>query len=114
MRRRGLICLHCHKDFTRKWNAQRHNDNLHSGEGEIIPINEFLYGRTDIKKPTTSDSHNLLDQDLKDLMENLDGISKEFEEVEHDLRFLPEDVRTEALGREIFLAIGSPNPKKYM
>jgi hypothetical protein len=56
----------------------------------------------------------LLDQDLKDLFDNLDGISKEFEEMEHDLRFLLEEMRTSVLGREIFLAMDSPDPKKYM
>lgn len=113
MRRRGQICLSCHKDFSRKWNAQRHNDDLHSGEAKIIPINEFLYGRTETKKLTTSDNHNLPNQD-KDLVYILDMIGEEFEEFEHFLQFLPEEERISVLGQEILLAMGSANPKKYM
>jgi hypothetical protein len=39
------VCSICAQDFTRKYNANRHNQNIHFGKAEIVRFLEYLVGR---------------------------------------------------------------------
>ena len=39
------VCSICAQDFTRKYNANRHNQNIHFGKAEIVRYLEYLIGR---------------------------------------------------------------------
>jgi transposase-like protein len=39
------VCSTCGQDFTRKYNANRHNQNIHFGKAEIVRFLEYLVGR---------------------------------------------------------------------
>jgi hypothetical protein len=39
------VCSTCGQDFTRRYNAGRHNENIHSNKAEIIRFLEYLVGR---------------------------------------------------------------------
>ena len=39
------VCSICAQDFTRKYNANRHNQNIHFGKAEIVRFVEYLVGR---------------------------------------------------------------------
>ena len=32
----SYVCCTCSQDFTRKYNANRHNQNIHFGKAEIV------------------------------------------------------------------------------
>ena len=40
------ICATCAQHFTRQYGANRHNANLHGGNGTIVRLLEYLVGRT--------------------------------------------------------------------
>jgi hypothetical protein len=39
------VCTTCRKDFTRRFNAYRHNENNHSDTAEILPLFEYVVQR---------------------------------------------------------------------
>src|ERR1041385_7451315 len=39
------VCSLCGLDFTRRYNSDRHNQNLHSNKAEIVTLMEYLSGR---------------------------------------------------------------------
>jgi hypothetical protein len=39
------VCSTCGQDFTRRYNASRHNENIHSNKAEIVRFIEYLIGR---------------------------------------------------------------------
>jgi hypothetical protein len=39
------VCSICSQDFTRRYNANRHNQNIHSNKSEIVRFLEYLIGR---------------------------------------------------------------------
>jgi hypothetical protein len=41
----SYVCSTCGQDFTRKSNAKRHNQNIHSDKAEIVRFLEYLIGR---------------------------------------------------------------------
>lgn len=41
----SYVCCTCSQDFTRKYNANRHNQNIHFGKAEIVRYFEYLIGR---------------------------------------------------------------------
>jgi hypothetical protein len=116
MRARRLICLSCHRDFTRKWNAERHNQNSHFGEAEIISVSQFLYGSptgqaTRRRNPAEPSEDETLDDTIADALES---IEKEFEECENTLKYAEPEVKDKLLGQAVFHALGSRNPKQAM
>lgn len=40
-----LVCALCSQDFTRRYSADRHNQNLHHGQGEIVRMIDYVIGR---------------------------------------------------------------------
>lgn len=40
-----LVCALCSQDFTRRYSADRHNQNLHHGEGKIVRMIDYVIGR---------------------------------------------------------------------
>lgn len=46
MGRLSYVCTLCSEHFTRKTSGERHNLNLHLGGAEIVPIVEYLFGRS--------------------------------------------------------------------
>jgi hypothetical protein len=44
-RKPSYVCCTCSQDFTRKYNANRHNQNIHFGKAEIVRYFEYLIGR---------------------------------------------------------------------
>ena len=39
------VCATCGEHFTRKYSANRHNNNLHSGNGLIVTLLDYIVGR---------------------------------------------------------------------
>ena len=39
------VCATCPEHFTRKYSANRHNNNLHSGNGLIVTLLDYIVGR---------------------------------------------------------------------
>ena len=39
------VCATCGEHFTRKYSANRHNNNLHSGNGQIVRFLDYIVGR---------------------------------------------------------------------
>jgi hypothetical protein len=40
-----LVCALCSQDFTRRYSADRHNQNLHHGQGKIVRMLDYVIGR---------------------------------------------------------------------
>ena len=45
MRKPLYVCCMCSQDFTRRYNANRHNQNIHSNKAQIVRFLEYLIGR---------------------------------------------------------------------
>jgi hypothetical protein len=45
MRNKNFVCVLCSQDFTRKYSADRHNENLHHGRGKIVRTIDYVIGR---------------------------------------------------------------------
>jgi hypothetical protein len=41
----GYACATCSEDFSRRYNAKRHNLTIHDNRGKIVPLLEYLAGR---------------------------------------------------------------------
>ena len=46
MGRPNYVCATCSEHFTRKYSAQRHNQYLHNGMGDIVRLIDYLAGRS--------------------------------------------------------------------
>jgi hypothetical protein len=46
MARPSYVCTICSEHFTRRYSAQRHNNNLHYGAAEIVRLIDYLAGRS--------------------------------------------------------------------
>jgi hypothetical protein len=46
MGRATYVCATCAEHFTRRYSATRHNLTIHNGRGEIVPLLEYLVGRS--------------------------------------------------------------------
>jgi hypothetical protein len=46
MNKPSYVCATCGQDFTRKYNAYRHNQNTHVGTAQIVPFFEYLVQRS--------------------------------------------------------------------
>jgi hypothetical protein len=46
MKKPSYVCSTCGQDFTRKYNAYRHNENIHFGTAPIVPFFEYLVQRS--------------------------------------------------------------------
>jgi hypothetical protein len=46
MGRPNYVCATCSEHFTRKYSANRHNQNLHNGAAEIVRLIDYLAGRS--------------------------------------------------------------------
>jgi hypothetical protein len=46
MGRLTYVCATCEEHFTRKYSAKRHNITIHGNSGEIVPLLDFLVGRS--------------------------------------------------------------------
>jgi hypothetical protein len=46
MGRPSYVCTICSEHFTRRYSAQRHNNNLHYGAAEIVRLIDYLAGRS--------------------------------------------------------------------
>ena len=61
------VCATCAEHFTRKYSASRHNNNLHSGNGLIVTLLDYIVGRASQQylpsDPRTSKNHNPLIHD---------------------------------------------------
>ena len=56
MSRPNYVCTVCTEHFTRKYSANRHNSNVHSGRSEIVPYIEYIVGRSSGKYPASHPS----------------------------------------------------------
>jgi hypothetical protein len=114
---RRQICLICHHDFTRKWNAERHNKNKHAGRATIVPVHEYLYGPP-IHKPTSlrsNTSPSFKKNPIQDVLARLtEEIGKEFEDLEREVQSFPENSRKQVLGFAVYNAVHSPDLKDSM
>ena len=67
MRRITWVCATCPEHFTRKYSANRHNNNLHSGNGLIVTLLDYIVGRASQQylpsDPRTSKNHSALIHD---------------------------------------------------
>jgi hypothetical protein len=46
MGRPTYVCTTCSEHFTRKYSAKRHNITIHGNSGEIVPLVEYIVGRS--------------------------------------------------------------------
>jgi hypothetical protein len=83
MKRTQYICSICNREFTRKYNGNRHNDTLHASTARITP----LYGEAAPKPKKNFGFLSSTDSQSKDelLSDVLESIGKEFEGCEHEL-----------------------------
>ena len=102
MRARRLVCLSCRQDFTRRWNAQRHNKHAHAGAAKIFPTNSLQYEKAFGGVWTSQENHSPSYETRRDrLFDILEGIGKEFEECDRELQNYPIATRHEMLGLEL-------------
>ncbi|MGH9911854.1 MAG: hypothetical protein ACRD4W_05385 [Nitrososphaeraceae archaeon] len=118
MRARRQICLSCHHDFTRRWNAERHNYNIHGGRAKIIPIHDFIYGPVRYR-PNSTNYHDtdssLREEATRDvLVQMVEEIGEEFEALDREAQTLPPDIKNQVLGFAVFNAVFAPNTKESM
>jgi hypothetical protein len=61
------VCATCPEHFTRKYSANRHNNNLHFGNGQIVTLLDYIVGRASQQylpgDHRTSKNHNPLIHD---------------------------------------------------
>jgi hypothetical protein len=114
MRARRQVCLSCSQDFTRKWNAQRHNKHAHAGEAKILPINYLRYGRVFGEEWTSEDNPILPHASHNRMVDILEEIGTEFEDCDRELQALPQQMRQQILGVLVLAAIISDSPKANM
>jgi hypothetical protein len=50
------VCGSCGLDFTRSYNAKRHNKNLHDNKADIVTFSEYMIGRMSEKYPPANPS----------------------------------------------------------
>ena len=64
MTRINWVCASCGEHFTRKYSANRHNNNLHFGNGQIVRLLDYIVGRASGQylpsDPRISKNHNPL------------------------------------------------------
>jgi hypothetical protein len=117
MGRAHQICSICYRGFTRKSNAERHNENLHASQAQIIPLREFRYGglgnqvRNKVGFSSTTSEYKKKEDLLNDVLER---IGKDFEGCEHELMMLSPQDRAECLALVIMHALSSEDPKQSM
>jgi hypothetical protein len=116
MARAHQICSICYREFTRKSNAERHNENLHASQAHIIPLGEFRFGGSGPhvrnKVGFSSTNGNKKKEDL--LNDVFERIGKELEGCEHELMILSDHDRAECLSLVILFALRSEDPKQTM
>ena len=113
MGRGKIFCSLCHQNFTRKWNAYRHNNTLHGNQADIVTEQGFPYlAARNQKKSSTFVNESHEDRRETMLHDALEGISNEIEETERLLSDSPEQERVNLIGESIFDAIRSTDPKK--
>jgi hypothetical protein len=113
------LCLSCRQDFTGKSNAKRHNDNLHSGQAAIVPIHKFLYGQARYYDDDPPFAHDTSSEDRKEIAPDAlahltEEIGKEFEDLEHEIRFLNPLERKRVLGLAVHTCVATSHPKDTM
>jgi hypothetical protein len=65
MKKPSYVCSTCGQDFTRKYNAYRHNENIHFGTAQIVPFFEYLVQRSSGKYlPSDPFSYRLKRQNM--------------------------------------------------
>lgn len=114
MRARRQVCLSCSQDFTRKWNAQRHNKHAHAGEAKIVPINYLRYGRVLGEEWTSQNNPSPSHASRNRLTDILEEIGTEFEDCDRELQAFPQQMRQQILGKQVLDAIISDCPKANM
>ncbi len=129
-------CESCTKKFSRKWNANRHIDNVHGGKGIAFNVytgsisrDELNYagnafdstllpsGLEHINNLQTTNSSTLseyLEEEDKRILAVVDKMVPPFEELEKLLINEPENERMNILNNVIVFSLNSPNPVKYM
>jgi hypothetical protein len=99
------LCINCRQDFTRKWNAQRHNNLLHNGRATIVPIKNYRYGFP----------HNAVGANANhDLDYKLECMAPGFEQFELELRTQRLEQKDKILGFAVCKAITTDDPAKTM
>ncbi len=112
MPREPQICSICRREFTRKFNARRHNENLHSSQAFILPLSEFRYGVPE--DPRANNKFFLIAGNTsEDLLSNaLERIGTEFEACEQELRSIESGrEKSKILTQIITESLQSRNPK---
>lgn len=116
MARARQICSICYREFTRKSNAERHNENLHASQAHIIPLGEFRFGgsgphvRNKVGFSSTTNGHTKEEDLLNDVFQR---IGKDFEGCEHELMMFSHHDRAECLSLVILCALRS-DPRQTM
>lgn len=108
------ICSICHQKFTRKFNGERHNENLHDSHATIMPFRKFhhtTYVRN--KKFGFQPSSNPENKD-EILSAALERIGKEFESCELELEMLSPQERAMHLAPVVVNCLSYEDPKLPM
>lgn len=108
------ICSLCHQKFTRRFNGERHNENLHDSHATIMPsrkLHHTTYVRD--KKFGFQSSGNPQSKD-EILSAALERIGKEFESCELELELLSPQDRAACLASVVFNSLSYEDPKLPM
>jgi hypothetical protein len=108
-------CNICNKKFTRKWNANRHNNNAHAGTsiifnnetGQILDTKK-LYPRHMIDKDYESETNDEVVLDI------IGKMLQPFEELENLYANQSEMERTKHLSELLVVALKTSNPVKSL
>jgi hypothetical protein len=117
MKRARYICSICHEEFTRKYNGERHNNNLHVSHARIISLRRFRYGVEERNQKSkklgfSSSTKELNKEEL--LSDILESIGKEFEDCENILSSLPPQDKAMSLAQIVVHSLRTEEPKQQM
>jgi hypothetical protein len=117
MKRARYICSICHQEFTRKYNGERHNNNVHVFQARIISLRTFRYGVEERDQKGKKLGFSSLTKELNKeelLSDILESIGKEFEDCESILSSLPLQDKAMSLAQMVMHSLRTEQPKQRM
>jgi hypothetical protein len=116
MKRTQYICSVCYREFTRKYNGNRHNENLHGSTALITPLEIFRYGKAAPKPKrkfgfVSSTGSQNKEEILSDVLES---IGKEFEGCERELDNFSSQDKAWSLTQILLHSLRCEDPKVPM
>ena len=112
----GYVCNQCNKNFSRKWNALRHNEKIHYGLAIIYnKTTGFIFQNS--KESNNTTNFDPLDKRIIEELNIVDIFGKliqPFTELEKEFGQFTESDRINYLGNLIVSALNSSDPVKML